>query len=198
MHPRRSQHVAPHSVDAPHRPAQVVSLDEVRRRRMSASPASTPQPVSTPNPLGSWVIQLINTIQNGCIVRTTMAPSPGLRDLITEASSHPTLTARDPRRLHVTPAQPSQFAAVESTCEALTQMGANPRLDIEIRLTPEQVHLTVRGVLADPVMAPDHADRITTSLQAATELRWELDITDTGTLNWRIPEFYSVYTAALP
>ncbi|MDG5769147.1 hypothetical protein, partial [Mycolicibacterium fortuitum] len=71
-----------------------------------------------------------------------------------------------------------------------------PRLDIEIRLTPEHVHLAVRGVLADPVMTPDHADSITTTLQAATELRWELDITDTGTLNWQIPEFYSTYIAA--
>lgn len=198
MHPRRSQHVAPHSIDAPRRPAQVISLAEVRRRRTPAPPDATPQPASTPNPLGSWVIQLINTIQNGCTVRTTMPPSPGLRELITEASSHSTHTARGPRSLHVTPGRPSQFAAVESTCQALTQMGANPRLDIEIRLTPEHVHLTVRGVLADPVMAPDHADSITTSLQAGTELRWELDITDTGTLNWQIPEFYSAYTAALP
>ncbi|MDV7195807.1 hypothetical protein [Mycolicibacterium fortuitum] len=196
MHPRRSHDVAPHSIDTPRRPAQVVSLAEVRRRKIPTPPDSTPQPASTPNPLGSWVIQLINTIQNGCIVRTTMAPTPGLRDLITEASSHPTRPARGPLRLHVTPSRPSQFDAVERTCEELTQMGANPRLDIEIRLTPEHVHLAVRGVLADPVMTPDHADSITTTLQAATELRWELDITDTGTLNWQIPEFYSTYIAA--
>jgi hypothetical protein len=116
------------------------------------------------------------------------------RDLIDTVSSYPeVLDDTDTRqRIIITPAGPGQFAAIENACTLLTNLAAQPRLDVELSFAPNCLRLAVRGVFADPVLTPDTADDLTETLRATAPGHWTLDVTDTGALHWHTAAPYRV------
>jgi hypothetical protein len=68
----------------------------------------------------------------------------------------------------------------------LTRLGARPRVDVEVTLTPDQLTFGLRGILAEPVMTPEVADNLTATLQSSGSSEWTLQASDHGTLHWHL------------
>ncbi|KWX20437.1 hypothetical protein AFM11_30080 [Mycolicibacterium wolinskyi] len=100
-------------------------------------------------------------------------------------------------RIHVAPADARQLTAIEHAYAVLDDMDAQPLLDVELGRARGILAVTLRAILADPVMAPRTADALTDVLQAAAggPQRWSLCATDSGRLRW---ELDTAYTAILP
>lgn len=188
MQPRTNPSAARAAEDHSAWLAPVVSLARARQRR--ATIQQRPRggaPSRHRDLLGAWVGQFLDaTLKDGCVLRTAMTSVATWRDLIDSASRHSqVLDDTDTgRRVMITPSGPAQFGAIEKACTLLTNLGAQPRLDVELSLAPDYLHLTLRGVLADPVMTPDIADDLTETLRTTTPGHWTLDVTDTGALRW--------------
>ncbi len=148
--------------------------------------------------LSAWLLQfLASTMDHGCIVRTSMASLSTWAELMSAVDESDDIADRDGGpRIDVTPVESAQFAAIEHTHQLLTDLNARPRLDIEVACNTDSLTLTLRGILADPVMTPHIADSITGTLQAnAGQHHWYLDATDSGSLRW---ELAVAYSAMLP
>lgn len=178
--------------------APVVSLARERQRRARTHWRDRVGVSSLhPDPFGAWLGQFLDaTRQHGCVVRTIMTSVAVWRDLIGMTCSHPEVfDDTDTRRpVIITPASSAQYAAIENVCTLLTNLGAEPRLDVELSFAPDYLHLAVRGLVAEPVMAPDIADDLTAALQATTTEHWTLDVTDTGALHWHSSAPYRAVT----
>lgn len=177
--------------------ATVTALADARRRRDRATHPrhNLPQQANT---LSTWLLQFLAAVMDhGSIVRTSMTSISAWAELVSSAGEFDNIADRGcGHRIDVTPVETAQFAAIVDSHRLLTDLDANPRFDIEIACTANSLTLTLRGILADPVMTPHLADSITDTLQAAAgENHWHLDATDSGSLRW---DLGSAYSAMLP
>lgn len=183
-------------VAMPQRLATVTVLANMRHRhgrtRRPVPGAGHPR-----NTLSVWLLQcLAAAMEPGRRMRTTM---PSVSDwaqltIAADDAAH-NYDGRGPR-IDVTMVDTGHLAAIERACHTLADLQARPRLDAEVRCTPDHLVVTLRGILADPVMAPRTADSISEDLQAdAGQNHWFLDVTEAGSLRW---ELHDSYTATLP
>jgi hypothetical protein len=177
--------------------ATVTFLANARRRGRLRSRRAMTSPHRHRNVLAAWLLHLLAaTMDHSCVIRTSMPSLSGWAELISAANDDAHTDDAHRVRIEVTPVQTAQFAAIEHICAVLADLDAQPRLDIEVACTTDRLVLTLRGILADPVMAPRTADALTEALQAAAgQQRWYLDVTDAGSLRW---ELQDAYTATLP
>lgn len=78
--------------------------------------------------------------------------------------------------------------AIAGADRALDRLGARPRLHLHIAFASERLTVSLRGLLADPVMTPGIADSITADLAAASPTGCRLDVTDRGALHWQLAD----------
>ena len=131
-----------------------------------------------PNRLSAWVFRLLDAAQCDGTVRAVLQPSITWADLIA--------TARTDPRIAIAAADPDMDAAIARALAILTRLGARPRVDVEVTLTPDQLTFGLRGILAEPVMTPEVADNLTATLQSSGSSEWRLHATDHGTLHWHL------------
>lgn len=79
-------------------------------------------------------------------------------------------------------------ATITAAGRALDRLGARPRLHLHIAFASERLTVSLRGLLADPVMTPGIADSITADLAAASPTGCRLDVTDRGALHWELAD----------
>ena len=133
---------------------------------------------SEPNPLSAWVFGLLDAAQCDGTVHAVLQPSITWADLIA--------TARTDPRIAIAAANPDMDAAIARALAILTRLGARPRVDVEVTLTPDQLTFGLRGILAEPVMTPEVADNLTATLQSSVSYEWRLHAIDHGTLHWHL------------
>jgi hypothetical protein len=174
----------------------VTFLAYARRRGRLRSRRAVTSPHRHRNVLSAWLLDLLAaTMDHSCVIRTSMSSVSGWAELISAANDAAHTDDGHRARIEVTPVQTAQFAAIEHICAVLADLDAQPRLDIEVVCSTDRLVLTLRGILADPVMAPRTADALTEALQAAAgQQRWYLDVTEAGSLRW---ELQDAYTATL-
>jgi hypothetical protein len=133
---------------------------------------------SDPNPLSAWIFHLLDAAQCDGTVHAVLQPSITWADLIAAARTDP--------RIAIAAANPNLDDAVARALAILTRLGARPRVDVEVTLTPDQLTFRLRGILAEPVMTPEVADNLTATLQSSGGSEWTLHATDHGTLHWHL------------
>jgi hypothetical protein len=131
-----------------------------------------------PNRLSAWVFGLLDAAQCDGTVRAVLQPSITWADLIT--------TARTDPRIAIDAANPDMNATLARALAILTRLGARPRVDVEVTLTPDQLTFRLRGILAEPVMTPEVADNLTATLRSSGSSEWTLHATDHGALHWHL------------
>jgi hypothetical protein len=97
-------------------------------------------------------------------------------------------TARTDPRIAIAAAKPDLDAAIARALAILTRLGARPRVDAEVTLTPDQISFGLCGILAEPVMTPEVADNLTATLQSSGRSEYRLHATDHGTLHWHLAD----------
>jgi hypothetical protein len=130
------------------------------------------------NRLSAWVFGVLDAAQCDGTVRAVLQPSITWADLIA--------TARTDPRIAIAAANPDMDAAIARALAILTRLGARPRVDVEVTLTPDQLTFGLRGILAEPVMTPEVADNLTATLESSASSEWTLHATDRGTLHWHL------------
>jgi hypothetical protein len=186
MHNRADRHAAPAREQAGSgthgsmRLATVTPFTRARQRRQTSTRARSGVVIGRPDSLCACLLQLLDTASCDGTVRATLHSSTTWADL--------TDTARTESRIEVTALAKGLEEAVESAFTTLTQIGARPRLDVKVTLTPEHVTFALRGVLADPVMTPRAADAITATLRCRQQVTWRLHATDHGSLHWQLTD----------
>jgi hypothetical protein len=131
-----------------------------------------------PNRLSAWIFHLLDAAQCDGTVRAVLQPSITWADLIAAARTDP--------RISIAAAKPDLDAAIARALAILTRLGARPRVDVEVTLTPYLVTFSLRGILAEPVITPEVADNLTATLQSSGSSEWTLHATDQGTLHWHL------------
>lgn len=139
----------------------------------------TPESESRPNRLSAWLFRFLEAAQCDGSFHAVLRPSITWADLIAAART------ADPR-IAIAAANPDIDAAVATASAVLTGIGARPRIDVELTLTPNLVTFALRGIHAEPVMTPKVADNVTATLQSSGSSEWTLQATDHGTLHWHL------------
>jgi hypothetical protein len=125
------------------------------------------------------MFHLLDAAQCDGTVRAVLPPSIAWADLIATAR------ISDPR-IAIAAANPDMDAAIARALAILSRLGARPRVDVEVTLTPYLVTFSLRGILAEPVITPEVADNLTATLQSSGSSEWTLHATDQGTLHWHL------------
>jgi hypothetical protein len=144
-----------------------------RPRRQRAS-------IPHPNRLSAWLFSLVNAAQRDGTEPAVLQPSMTWEDVIATASAGP--------RLALVAANPDMYAAIAHALANLTSLGARPRVDVVVTLTPDRVSVDLCGILAEPVMTPAVADNLTATLQSSGSSEWSLRATEHGTLHWHLAD----------
>ena len=131
-----------------------------------------------PNRLSASVFRLLDAAQCDGTVCAVLQPSITWADLIG--------TARTDPRIAIAAADPNLDAAIARALAILTKLGARPRVDVEVTLTPDLITFGLRGILAEPVMTPEVADNLTATLQSSGSSEWRLHATGRGALRWHL------------
>src|SRR5215212_3830988 len=120
-------------------------------RRLRASKSK-----SRPNRLSAWVFGLLDAAQCYGTVRAVLHPSITWANLIAIARTDP--------RIAIAAADPNLDADLARALVILTRLGARPRVDVEVTLTPDLITFGLRGILAETVMTPEDADNLTATM----------------------------------
>jgi len=128
--------------------------------------------------MSTWLFRLLDTAQCDGTVRAVLQPSITWADLIA--------TARTDPRIAIAAADLNLDAAIARVLAILTRLGARPRVDVEVTLTPDLITFGLRGILAEPMMTPKIADNLSATLQSSGSSEWRLHATDHGTLHWHL------------
>jgi len=131
-----------------------------------------------PNRVSTWLFRLLDTAQCDGTVRAVLQPSITWADLIA--------TARTDPRIAIAAADLNLDAAIARVLAILTRLGARPRVDVEVTLTPDLITFGLRGILAEPMMTPKIADNLSATLQSSGSSEWRLHATVHGTLHWHL------------
>jgi hypothetical protein len=159
------------------RAGTVIPLSRARRRHIAPRPPRRAPTVRYGNRLPEWILHLLdNRSQCQGSVRATLDPGTSWTDLDGVHRRNPDVNlAALPVALD---------AALDHAFTTLSMLGAQPRLDVELSITHQDLTVALRGLIADPVMRPAVADAITASLYCDPNSTWQLHTTDRGELHW--------------
>jgi len=121
---------------------------------------------------------LLDAAQCYGTVRAVLHPSITWANLIAIARTDP--------RIAIAAADPNLDADLARALVILTRLGARPRVDVEVTLTPDLITFGLRGILAETVMTPEDADNLTATMQSSASSKSKLHATDHGTRHWHL------------
>jgi hypothetical protein len=156
----------------------IIPLSRARRHRIAPRGPRCAPADRHRDRLPAWVLHLLdNPSQCQGNVRTALDVSTTWTDL--------DVVHRYDPDVHVAPLPVALDAALDHAFTTLSKLGAQPRLDVELSITHQDLTVKLRGLIADPVMTPAVADAITASLYCDANNTWQLHTTDRGELHWQ-------------